>query len=468
MFPDYRLANSIAELFRRIPPAQVRDIFARFQEEARNRGMDYEEEDGSLRIIHTFLRPRLIDEKQKKYFHEVCLQMNAAFNSLAVLRQRHPVVRELLQLPPQEEAWWGLMPGDSAGPLLNFSRWDANANFSGTTWRARFQFFEVNGVGVGGIHYCPTLETIVYDVVLSELQKVDPLLVCHRTDDARDMLLSELSNHARLIGRPKARLGFMVDTRWKGGPNEFPKLTEYAGKKGFQAVCCDPRDLELRKGEICYGDFVIDVLYRDTTLSEFVEMEEAGEDMSAIRRAVATNRLVSSLGGELDHKSCFEIFSDPQYHRWFTPAQRRFFVRHILWTRLMRETSTTDPKGRTIDLVKYVRQRKDNLVFKPTRGFGGEGILLGETATHKEWHRAIQRALSEKDQWTIQRKAVVHRKKFPDLSEKGMLIERRLNVVCGFIAAPGSLAILGRASPRQIVNVAQGGGMTALLLCLNR
>ncbi len=468
MFADYRLANSIAKLFRGIPPDRIQEIYARVYEEAKKRGMDYEEEDGATRYIHLFLRPRLIDEAQRGYFYKVCTQMNLAFNRLFDLRRREPAIREVLPLEPEEERWFDLPPKDKELPLCNFSRWDANADFSGVRWKGRFYFFEVNGVGVGGIHYSPTVESIVHDVVFPELKQVDADLMLHKNDDARDLLLAELAQLAKVLGRPKPHLGFLVDLRCVGGPNEFHKLAAYAKAKGFESVCCDPRDLQCKQGEIYHKDFRIDLLYRDTTLEEFVEMQADGEDMSAMKQAFANNQVVSSLGGELDHKSCFEIFSSPDYFRWFTPLQRRFFKRHVLWTRLLREGFSTDHVGRKVDLVKYVHQRQSHLLIKPNRGFGGEGILVGENETGKDWHKAVQKALAEKGHWIVQRKAAVHSKKFPVLDENGKLREDHLNVVCGFIATSHGLAILGRASRGKIVNVARGGGMTAILLCQNR
>lgn len=468
MFSDYRIANSIAALFRKISPAQLRDLYARVRVEAERRGLDYEEEDGSLRIINSFLRPRLIDEAQRAYFYKTCLRMNEAFQKLHVLRRTEPDLREILPLPPAEQEWFDLAHAGSKVPPVNFVRWDANADFSGVHWKGHFYFFEVNGVGVGGIHYCPTLESIVYDVVYPELLKADPDLLLLKNEDPRDLLLGELEDLGRALGIRKPQLGFLVDMRCVGGPNEFPKLAQYAKDKGFSAVCCDPRDLRLKNGEIFHGDFRVDLLYRDTMLSEFVEMEQAGEDLSAMRKAFAGNRVVSGIGGELDHKSCFEVFSDTRYHRWFTPAQRRFFQRHVLWTRVMRETRTTDYKGTSVDLVKYARMRQKHLVLKPNRGFGGEGILVGEKTPRKEWWRAIQKAVAEKGEWVVQRKATVHSKKFPVLNDKGKLVEQDLNVVCGFIATSRGVAVLGRASRGQVVNVARGGGMTAILRCNNR
>jgi hypothetical protein len=51
---------------------------------------------------------------------------------------------------------------------------------------------------------------------------------------------------------------------------------------------------------------------------------------------------------------------------------------------------------------------------------------------------------------------------FPRL-DKGRVRRDAYYCVMGFAPAGGGLAILGRASPRQVVNVAQRGGMCAVV-----
>src|SRR5437870_1762474 len=71
--------------------------------------------------------------------------------------------------------------------------------------------------------------------------------------------------------------------------------------------------------------------------------------VKAVRTAFRRNQVVSSLAGDFDHKSCWELFTDDRFGHFFTPAQWRIFNRHILWTRLIRETKTTQESGRTVD-----------------------------------------------------------------------------------------------------------------------
>ena len=97
----------------------------------------------------------------------------------------------------------------------------------------------------------------------------------------------------------------------------------------------------------------------------------------SLKAAFASHRAVSSLGGDFDHKSIFELFSSNHFDRYFTAGERRIFRSHVPWTRLVRETFTDGPDGSKIDLPGYVYHSPHSLVLKPNRSFGGDGIVIG-------------------------------------------------------------------------------------------
>ena len=56
------------------------------------------------------------------------------------------------------------------------------------------------------------------------------------------------------------------------------------------------------------------------------------------------NRVVSSLVGDFDHKSCWEILTDAAIaEKFFSAEECRLFRRHVLWTRVVGERRTTLP-----------------------------------------------------------------------------------------------------------------------------
>ncbi|MBI1871000.1 MAG: hypothetical protein HYS07_07395 [Chlamydiae bacterium] len=447
----------------------IRDLFQEVKKESRKQGMIYEESDGKTRVIPLMIRPRLIRPHQRDYFLKVCYHMNQAYQKLIQLYFSHPKIQTLFPFTPEEKKWLNdYFPKNPKAPHTLITRWDANTNFSGRQWKASFHFLEVNGVGVGGLHYTPTAERIILEVVLGALRKRGHSLKIRPNDDVRQILLWELQSHLKSLGQKRCHIGLVLDDRTKGGPLDFFFLAKFFQSQGIQAIVVDPRDLRLKKGQIMAKDLPLDILYRDSMIEELIEMEkEEKKTLSAMRQAFLENRVVSGLGGELDHKSAFEIFTSPFYERYFTFEERKCFRKHVLWTRLIRETKTTDPQGSSIDLLRYALQHQESLVLKPNRGYGGAGILMGKEAPQKKWEHMLQEALKQTGSYIIQERCAVRKKKFPVLDEKKRIVEKNLNVVCGFIYSPYGLGILGRASQANIVNVAQQGGMTTILICEN-
>jgi hypothetical protein len=469
-WPEYSITNSIHKLFMKLGEKKIKRLFQEVAQQAIERGMIYEEEDGSTRPIHLMLRPRLISPQQRNYFIEACHHMNQAFLRLGELYLKSKLFQKLLPLSPEEHEWFlNFFPTNPRAPKTLITRWDANTNFSGQDWKASFHFLEVNGVGVGGLHYSPTAERIILEIVLNTLRQLDENLRVSLNDDIREVLLCEIQFHLKALGKRRCHIGLIQDNRFKGGPLDFFYLEKFYRSQGIKAVVIDPRELTLKKGEIMAEDLPLDILYRDSTLFELIDMEkEEKRPLKAVRKAFQENRVISGLGGELDHKSALEIFSNPQFEKYFTSDEKKFFKRHIPWTRLVCETRSPSPDGKLIDLVPYAISHREELVLKPNRGFGGTGILIGRWTSPKKWQDTLQQALKDPGSYVLQQKCAVRRKKFPALDRKGRVTERSLNVVCGFIYSHFGLGILGRASLGNVVNVAQQGGMTTIMICENR
>jgi hypothetical protein len=228
------------------------------------------------------------------------------------------------------------------------------------------------------------------------------------------------------------------------------------------AVVADPRELRLVNGHITVGRQPVDLLYRDSELEEFVDMERAGTRLTALRRAVQDGRLISGLTWEFDQKSAWEVFTDPQYARYFTPAQRRLFREHLLWTRLVREALVTDMSRRPVDLPRFIRRHKDRLVLKPNTMFGGEGVVLGRTVSQRVWEVHLRRALHGPKRYVVQEAARIPTDRFPMLVDGGVRHLERC-VVSGFFFTSSAIGLIGRFSSAPVVNVSRGGGIVPAL-----
>jgi diaminobutyrate-2-oxoglutarate transaminase len=277
--------------------------------------------------------------------------------------------------------------------------------------------------------------------------------------DACDVVLGLLTQHARRLGlAPGFTVGILENRDWTLGITEMGSLERFLTARGVRCVVGDPRDLR-DSPQLMLAGKPIDLIYRNMELADFVALERDGHDMRAVRAAFKQNRVLSGLAGDFDHKSTWEVLTSKKTRHLIDPADRAFLRRHLLWTRLVRETRTEGPDGKMVELIPYIRTHQKSLVLKPNRACGGEGVTLGPLLPATKWKKALERALAEPGAWVVQRFHKGTQKHFP----------RRRNdhepyfVTYGVVSSPDSFGVLGRACRKAIVNVSAGGGLVALL-----
>jgi hypothetical protein len=233
----------------------------------------------------------------------------------------------------------------------------------------------------------------------------------------------------------------------------------------MKVLHADPSELTLAGEEVCYAGTPIDLAYRDYTVNDLLTLAKTGVDVSPMKELFRQNRMISSIAAELDQKSCWEVLTDPNIAgKYFSADERQIFRRHVLWTRIVSDRSTTLPDGNTGDLLPYVRDERETLVLKPNRSCGGEGVVLGPAASAEEWSAAVEQALADPARWVVQRLASIPVHEFPVVGEGGTVHTEPFHVVMGFAPTQYGVAILGRASQKQVVNVAQRGGMCVVFI----
>jgi len=466
---DYRQANSIYDLFLSLPDRKAAALQRKMLSLCKKKAFVYEDKKGNPCLIPLMLRPRILTRVQRDKLWSICQTMNRAYEKAAKAYLDDPRVQEIFPFEEEEKRWVvDTLRSVRGQPNPIFSRWDANTSFeqnsSGGNGVDNFLFFENNGVGIGGVWYCPTSEEIMLETFIPELRKLDPSLALEKNHDARFLLMKFLEHHARAMGRQNPLVALTIDRFCYENFMEFPMLKKFFETRGLKTVVADPREFELRGEDVVYKGKKIDIIYRDTTIQEFFEYEKKGADLSALRQAFRKNQVISSMGGEFDHKSLFEFFTSPVFAKYFTGAEKKLFAKHVLWTRVIREIKTEGPNGKTVDLIPYMRNHKDSLVLKPNRLFGGEGVLIGKDTPMAEWERGIEEGLATPGEKVIQSLGIVQVKRFPVLKKAPRPSEDEYYVVSGFISTPDGLGILGRVSKKKVVNVAQQGGISAILV----
>jgi uncharacterized circularly permuted ATP-grasp superfamily protein len=180
--------------------------------------------------------------------------------------------------------------------------------------------------------------------------------------------------------------------------------------------------------------------------------------------------VISSIAADLDQKACWEVLTDPRLcQQYFSAEERQLFQRHILWTRVLSDRRTVLPDGRAGNLLDFARTHHETLVLKPNRSYGGDGIVIGPAVSRDEWDAAMDAALADPDdRWVVQRLASIPVREFPVIGLDGAVHVEPFYTVMGFAADQEGIAMLARASQKQVVNVAQHGGLCGVLVSHSR
>ena len=462
-----RLAARVQNAIDSIPSDEMIALMRAIRREAEERHLVYQR-DGVDEIIRLLPCPITLRPDQLGYTHYVSQTVLNCIKRLPDLYFSHSEVRDILRVTPVEEEWlrecWTPAHRE-ANPM--FSRFDVVVDYSRAEWKDSIKFMEPNLTGIGGLHISPTSMEVLADLVVPALLVQDSTIRLQLAEDIRELLLQDLLEHLDAIGRPEGQI-VLVDPKYSiDGPDEMEALVEwYRERYGVLLLHADASELRLKGDEVFYGDARVDLVYRDASVLDLIDIESEGVDIGPMRALLKQNRVVSSIAAELDQKSCFEIFTDPVLaDKYLTEAEQQVMRRHILWTRILSDRRTTAPDGKEVDLLEYARKTRDSLVLKPNRSYGGEGVLVGPGAGQGEWESAIERALADSnDRWVIQETAEIPVKSFHVLDDDGELHVEPFYVVMGIAPSHYGIAMLVRASQSRVVNIAQKGGTCAVMV----
>jgi len=461
------LDSRLRKVFYGMPQQTIVELRDRMHSAAKKVNLCYWR-DGQAETIHLLMRPLAVMPDQLAYLHFVSLTILNALKRVPDLYLEQPEIRSVVSLTEGEEKWlrdiWTASHREN-NPVLG--RLDAVVEFTSPMWKDSLRFMEPNLCGVGGMHLGPACEQLLIDVVLPEVRRFDSELDMTPGQDFRELFIQEVLDHLQSIGRQGQNICFIEPKYCDQGTDEQEPLAEYYRERhGLTIMHADPAELRIVDGEVCYEGCRIDVAYRDYEVRDLIGLErDQGVDVEPLRMLFRQNRMISSMAGDFDHKSCWELLTDPKLaQKYFTAEERQIFRRHILWTRLLYDRRTSLPEGETGDLLPFVRSHHDMLVLKPNRSYGGDRVIIGYAVEQDEWEHELDQALADSEPWVVQRLASLPVTEFPVVDDDGRVHVEPFYTVMGFAPTKYGLGILGRASQKQVVNVAQRGGMCGVLI----
>jgi len=91
-------------------------------------------------------------------------------------------------------------------------------------------------------------------------------------------------------------------------------------------------------------------------------------------------------------------------------------------------------------------------------------VMVGHAVEQGVWEAALDRTLAEPNGWVLQQAAPIPVKNFHVLDAAGEVHVEPFYVVLGFASNRYGVAMLARASQSRVVNVAQHGGVCAVMV----
>lgn len=169
-------------------------------------------------------------------------------------------------------------------------------------------------------------------------------------------------------------------------------LQQIAAERGIEIEVTDPGQLVFTQGHLRRDGRPVDVLVRAFFTPMLGFLGERLDGIKAALRAESLCMITSLQSGLFGLKSLFAMVTDPAVDLDLPDAELARARAYLPWTRMVAPGRTTDPGGSAVDLLDYLTANREELVIKPTEGYGGVGVELGWTHSESSWQEVVERA----------------------------------------------------------------------------
>lgn len=404
------------------------------------------------RMLSPYLRPHFVTRDEWQRITFACETVWGAIEKVGRIAPADSLMLEQIGLTEGERDLVATDPG--------YEEVSVTSRLDSFLTGERYQFVELNAECPAGIAYQDVAAEIFSGLPLmrefTKRHKVTPMY-CRQ-----NMLDALLGIYSRVRGQGERPNIAIVDYKGLPTQREFELFKEFFETRDYPTTIADPRDLEMREGKLYHGDFHIDLVYRRVLTTELLEkVDECGAFIEAYKKGAAV--FVNSFRTKYVHKKMlFGVLTDERHQHYFTQAEREAISLHVPWTRRVMDAKTTCD-GQEIDLLDYIRAKRDNLVLKPNDDYGGHGIYIGWESDENAWDAAIQHALA--GDYLVQERVTTSRELFPHVNEAGdvQMIEQLLDIdpLLFFGRVAGGFT---RLSTSSLANVTSGAGMVPTML----
>ncbi|MFN0177642.1 MAG: hypothetical protein ACKVZ0_02505 [Gemmatimonadales bacterium] len=401
------------------------------------------------RALCNVLRPRFLSPAQNREMRSRIAVLLKTFDKALAAALEQPAILAQFHLEDWERTLVLEDPHTDPSPV---SRLDAF--YSPDDGRLRFTEYNAETPAGAGYNDALTELFLALPVMRSFRRRftLEPLPALH------NVLHSLVSAYQRFSGgRTKPTIGILD---WKEVPtySEFIIYRNYFRSMGFECVIGDPREVDYRNGGLYAEGVKIDLIYKRVLINELIA--DGGLDHPMVRAvrdgaACMANPFRCKV---LHKKASLAVLSDERNAGLFSPAERAVIAEHVPWTRVVAERRT-ERDGRTIDLMPFVMDHKEDLVLKPNDDYGGAGVVLGWEVDQTTWSAAVAKALAQPH--IVQQRIGLPSELFPSLVGDDVVYADRIVDTAPFCFDGAFVeGCLTRVSTATLVNVTAGGGST--------
>lgn len=356
------------------------------------------------RLASPFLRPHFLSKKQYEQMSKAGESLLSAIERIENLALANPGLLQRMELLPAERMLASINPGYSflhVASLLN-----TNLN------NGSMHFRNFQASSAAGLAYGELLADMFYDAPpVKEFRKKHSLTKFGGTKYLLSAILKAYKEYGGKKQPNLAVLEFKQPFQTIDGA-EHTVLVELFRKHGYQAELVNPEQLDYRNGVLTKGEYRIDLLYRASSLQEFLLRFDLNHPLVKAYRDGKVC-MVNSFRAELAQKrAMFSLLTDETLTAKFPLAERRAIASFIPWTRIV-SASKTQRAGATIDLPEFVSANKNSLVLVPNDSTGALPVFDGPNTDQGPWDRALKQALRER--YVVQDRLEAVTAKFPVL-----------------------------------------------------
>ena len=403
------------------------------------------------RMLSPYLRPHFVTRDEWHQIAKTCEIVWRAIEKVGRIAPVDKLMLDQLGLTETERELVAVDPG--------YQEVSVTSRLDSFLTDETYQFVELNAECPAGIAYQDVAAEIFLELpIMREFARQHEVTPMYCRQNLLDALLAI---YERVRGRGERPQIGIVDYKGLPTQREFELFKEFFESRDYSTTIADPRDLELREGKLCHGEFRIDLVYRRVLTTELIEqLDQCKAFVEAYRSGSAV--FVNSFRTKYVHKKMlFGVLTDERHQHYFSESEQEAIRHSVPWTRRLEDVKTTY-NACEIDLLEFTRAMREKLVLKPNDDYGGHGIFIGWESDAATWDRAIEQAL--KGDYLVQERVTTSREVFPFVDETGVhMVEQLLDLdpLLFFGRVAGAFT---RLSSSSLANVTSGAGMVPTMI----